>query len=299
MNTSLKTITCLAAFALGASATQAQYTLINETFSDGARNGAGRATEWWAILNNGTSNAVVTKTEFGGTHALEFYGSSSQTTLIATFAPVTLSKADDYVRISAQTRYDTNVVTGFGANTGPLLGLYNAGSTFQDADFFTPSGAPGALTDDIGYKATKFAAVDAADVKIYKQAPFSGSFFNWAGTALTLESGQNSGAVLAKSTIYTTTLTLKLAANLTDLEITYEIEGGGISHTAIATIAADTFTFNEALIGVFSGQAANNIRAHMSNIVVTTNVPEPTTVAMLIGAASLIPLALRFRHSRH
>ncbi|AHF94907.1 hypothetical protein OPIT5_29745 [Opitutaceae bacterium TAV5] len=282
----------LGVFVLGAPIARAQVTLINETFADGLRNGTGRATQWYSTATAGAGNEITANTTFGGSYAMQFWSSWGNSIAVAAFKPVTLVKAGDYIRISSQIYYTSLTNT---TNTGPLLGLFNSGATQITADAISSTAYADYFADDAGYKATKLASASANDVKIQSQtAGSTNAFYHWSGAPVKIE---DSGFTLQANTIYATTLTLTLADNLTDLNITYEITGGSgenaVSHTASVTTTATTLTFNEAVIAAFSGQSAT--QAYMSNILVTSNIPEPSTVAMLIGAASLIPLLLRYR----
>ncbi|MDR1282885.1 MAG: hypothetical protein LBK99_18985 [Opitutaceae bacterium] len=316
MNVYTKPAACLAAVLFGATALLAQSTrtLINDNFSDGTKNGADRATQWFTVTGTNYVNPVVAasdsnslnagaKLDFSGmaANAVSFYSSYSNNALLANFPSVTLAAAGDYLKFSAQFIYAA-VQSAGNASTGPTLGLYNSNGTRIAADVLD-NAAPAAIADDTGYRILK--RLDngtSADVLGYEHTNVGG-FATWSGTNTSLGSEATS-TPLAGLTVYTITLKIVLADNLSDLNLIYSIEGGSGTEAidyekSFTAIAAKTTTFDEAVIMPFAGWNAK--AAVVSNILLETNVaiPEPTAFAVFLASLSALPfLAFRLCRSR-
>ena len=265
-------------------------TLLDEDFSDGNRNG-------WYSTNTSTSavgNDVVNSAAFSSGKAVRFYGGSGNNALVSSFSGVTLASSGDYLEFSASFYYPSNPVAS-NATTGPVLALYNNdGSAFASDEIGT---AYGTIVENWeGYKATKFALGDTNDIRIYSQDPVEDTrsfIYYYTGSSLGSDS---TGFQIARSEVYSATLRIELQENLTDVDLSYVISGNGSSYTyLIEDVAASTLAFNQVAMAGFSGQNAKE--ALVSDISVTSNIPEPGVAALIIAGGALGLVMVRRRRS--
>lgn len=284
--------------ALCAAPLGAQVTLLSDNFSDGLRVGASRPAQWYSAQasTSGTGNALIADANFSGGNAVRFYSSSANNALITNFSTVTLASAGDYIQISAKVRYTDSRIAA-SSSTGAMVGLFNSGGTALAADAFGSANYSGVLGDDIGYRGANYATTGTSDMRLLSQNPVGGtSFFNnWHGTLMESES---SGLTVAQNTLYTVTLRIELAANLTDLNFDYTFSGGSgpTTYTQSFSAAALSTTFDQAVLMAYSGQSGYDAR--MGDVLVTSNIPEPSASAVL-GGLGVLGLAAMRRRRHH
>jgi len=267
--------------------------LFSDDFSDGNRDG------WYSLAasSSAAGNVVGDVASFSSGKGLRFYSNYANNAVVTSFSGVTLASAGDYVELSAVFRYSAPDIAG-NATTGPLLGLYNNASSPIVADGFGADSEYGQVLQNWeGYKATKYIEGTSSDGRIFAQDPIGdteSAFYNWQGSAIDTDS---SGFALLSGVNYATSLRIELGANLTDVTITYSITDGGTnSFSQNVTVAASTLTFNEIALSAYSGQAAVN--GYVGDVLVTSNIPEPSHSAMLFALGAVGGGLLRRRRMR-
>lgn len=227
---------------------------------------------WYGYNSNAAGAAATYATDSvldsAGT-VLSFAGGSNNTVMVRSFASTTLAAAGDYIQYSVSVRY-TAAPTA--ATSGPLLGLLNSGGTALTSNSF---GTAGATANDVGYELTKLANTTSNDVKVFAMSASATPFYTF-GTAVSTTS---SGTTASDTSIHNMSVTLTLAANLQDLIVTSVFDGYTTNYTILA---ASTLTFDEAILAGAGGQ--NSPKADFDNLIIITNVPEPS-IAWLLGAS--------------
>ncbi|MBC2603347.1 PEP-CTERM sorting domain-containing protein [Puniceicoccus vermicola] len=266
-------------------------TLLDEDFSDGNRNG------WYSVgtSDQATGNTVSTVSSFDSGYALRYYSSYSNNAVVTSFSGVTLQNNGDYVELSATYRYSAPDIAG-NSTTGPLLGLYNnMGSPIVEDSLGSESGVGEVVQSWDGYKATKYIEASTGDGFIFSQSPVGNvvsAFSRFSGSQIDNFDG---GFVLVSGVNYSNSLRIELQSNLTDVEITYSISGGGNSFSESTIVAASNLTFNEVALAAYSGQGGVN--SYLGDISVTSNIPEPGVAALIIAGGALGLVMVRRRRS--
>ncbi len=213
------------------------------------------------------------------------WGPSAKVAVLANFGSVTLTNPGDYIMAS----YDILFTTAPGTlNTGPSLALYDSKGTVLTADHTgAADGAmPATLTDDRGYKAYKSFNTTGDFTLFENSAGFAPMRFTTASRNTALET-TDTGSGIALNTVYSVSLRIELAANSTDLDVTYSF--GGLTETySIAGTSVLTKTFDE--LGINNAAADQGGTTFLDNVLVTTNavvIPEPSAFAILLGGAFL------------
>ncbi|MDR1282879.1 MAG: hypothetical protein LBK99_18955 [Opitutaceae bacterium] len=276
----------------GASAAYADATprtLVDETFADGVRNGQGRAVQWFASTSYSTLSYLTVAAAPVGSgisgKALSFYSTSFSSRIGAVFAPVTLAEVGDYIEASLKVAYDADKI-GSNTTSGPQLGLYNTNDTPLVSDTINTTLGSTAFGNDIGYAVTKYALVDANDLFIH--ASLSAVSPNLLK--------DSTGKIVNTDTSRTLSIRIELLnTNSTD-NVLITATWDGVAKSVIAT--ANTLTFDEVFLAVNNGAGLSaSYPAYIGEIQVLTNViPEPATVAWILGL-SVFPL-LAFRICR-
>jgi hypothetical protein len=226
------------------------------------------------IVHNGTSTV-------GGTSANPTFTPGDNITVMAPFSDVTLANDGDFVEVS--TVLTMNTRTGTGINTLntqlrlALLGSTNATLTAADAP-------------NIGYiiEYTNQAAggLIREQQSLVQTSPFTSPVNLGNGTQ---DSGGDS---IQGANPGPVRFTMRLTRNAGKLDLTGSISGTDsvttipylANYSLVGTSSTNfpangAFTFNR--IGLFLGDAVNAGSALLADSTVTTNVPEPASVAML------------------
>ncbi len=194
------------------------------------------------------------------------------------FTPVTLASTGDYLTLSFSYYINLNANNGAG-----WLGisLLNSSSTITTNDF---GGNP--VAGSTGYTILQSSSTSATDAEFQSvsngDSVFGGSSLGWtSGTAII---GDFSSAH---------TITLTLTKGVSDILLDYSVDGVSLGTASSSSYA----TFNTLR---FLGQPGNandgTPAAYFDNILLTTNVPEPSVTALIIGAG-LFVLVMRNRGS--
>lgn len=221
------------------------------------------------------ANAVSTGMSGNG---LKFSGSSGNSLVAANFAPVTLANAGDYITFSAN--YAATVLP---ANGTVQIGLLNSNGTLLAGPMF---GVAGNSYDDYGYRVDKNMGngITTNDVSTRKETATVGGTPTTAGglsSPTTLSLGTSSSNLSGYNlTMHTVSLKLELAANGTDLVLTYMYDTYSLTRTLTGADILTT-TFDELMFAPGSG---SNAAPYVDNFLVTTNVvPEPGSLALMIA----------------
>lgn len=210
-------------------------------------------------------------------YVLAFGGPSTYAYGVGAFATSTLSSPGASITMSMD--FSVQGSSNANAGYGPIIGLFHNGGTPLLGDI---TGVTGQAThDDVGY------------ALIYERG-FSGNLF-----LVSIDNSSFSAdfAYGPRPTVATWALGLETAdTNGHTLSLTFVLAGNGVDLIAIPTLdgytgtpqtlagAALTYSFNEALIGPWSGSTG-----YVDNIAVlyTNAVPEPSAFALVAGAAAL------------
>lgn len=253
---------------------QAQAVLLNENFNSYANEAI--PTGWYSI---GTTTNPP-KVQDG-----QLRWSFIRPADVTSFQSVTLENAGDYIQASFDVRY-TTAPSSSAVTTGPSLALYNSGGAPVTADTTSSS-----VAGHVGYKAYKAFGVTGTvpnDFVLFRDNALSRDRY---GNAI-LEQ-QASGAAIALNTTYTVSLNIERQAN-SDLLITYSF--GGLTENYTVAAAAAIYAFDEIGINLFAGDFPGV--GFLDNVLITTNIPEPSTYALLFGGASLLIAACAQRRVR-
>lgn len=271
--------------------THAQTTVFADDFSTSA---TGALDNFYRV---GASALTVVTNDTGSLDGNTLrWGPSAKVAVLANFGSVTLANPGDYIQAS----YDILFTTAAGTlNTGPSLALYDSGGTVLTEDYTgAADGAmPVTLTDDLGYKVYK-SFNTTGDFTLFKNtAGFAPMRFTSGSRNTALET-TDTGSAIALNTVYSVSLRIELAANSTDLDVTYSF--GGLTETySISGTDVLTKTFNE--LGINNAAADQGGTTFLDNVLITTNttsIPEPSAAALLFGGASLLIVGCTRRRLR-
>lgn len=269
---------------LAATAAQAATVVYSNDFSNGSVGEQPAGIYAYNASASGTSALLKadSSSPLSG-NALNYYGSSYNTFMIGSFATTTLSSVGNYIEFSLDLRY---LATLTNLNTGPMLGLLNSGGTALTSNTL---GSRGVTSDDVGYKVSKMvntssaSPATASDFLLLSQPTQAngGEFTTYANRLNTA----SSGIALNNTTPHSMTLRLTYQAG-GDLLITGSLDTFQTSYTLLAANVL-TYSFNEFVIAGSGGINGGNV--DMDNLLITTNVPEPSTLVLsgltLAGAA--------------
>lgn len=201
-------------------------------------------------------------------NGLLFTGTSGNSFGTANFSSVTLSNPGDYISFSYKYAATTNP-TGSGS---ARIGLLNSGGTALASNMF---GVGGQSADDIGYVGIKRLSVTTNDYALFKSAnSLNSPSFTSIDTGPTSISGIDTNQ-------HSVGLKFTLAANGSDLDVLFSYDGFSTTKT-IAGASLTTKTFDE----IYFGAGSNNT-LYLDNLLVTTNIPEPSSAAMIFGMGVL------------
>jgi hypothetical protein len=292
-------ITALAAFIITPLFVCGQFTVVDDSWSDGDRGMTGLLdANWWT--SSSSSGIEVSVGSLGlvtGTSGRGIHG---------TFAPQTLGIGDT---ITVTYKFTTPATVGSGStafrvalmdfnNAGLAADLSASSSTAQPLYI----GLPGYMSDfDVNTDAT-------ADVSIRKHnlTATGGRLLGTTGEWDSLGSSGDAGYSFLPSTNYVGVFSVtRTGADSADIFSSLSLDGGSLldSHTeSDASGIANNFGMfalhaNSNIFGSSgtAGEADNGI--DLSNVLVTSSVPEPATTALLFGL-SIIGFAIWRRRSK-
>jgi hypothetical protein len=241
------------------------------------------------MVHNGTSTV-------GGTAANPTFTPGDNITAMAPFSDVTLSNDGDFVEVSTVLTMNTRTGTGINTlNTQLRLGLFSSTNAT-----LTATDAP-----NIGYIIEYTNAVAGGLIReqasLVQTSPFTSPTNLGNGTP---DSGGDS---IQGANPGPVTFTMRLTRNAGKLDLTGSISGTdsvttnpylanfSLVGTSSANFPANgAFTFNR--IGLFLGDAVNAASAALADSTVTTNVPEPASIALLgcvVGGLLISPRSMR------
>lgn len=266
--------------------THAQNTVFSDDFSTSA---SGALDNFYRV---GASSLTVFTNDTGSLsgNALR-WGPGAKMAVLANFGSVTLTNPGDYIMAS----YDILFTSAPGMlNTGPSLALYNSNGTVLTEEYTgaADDAMPATLTDDLGYKVYKSFNTTGDFTLFENSAGFAPMRFASGSRNASLET-TDSGSGIVLDTVYSVSLRIELAANSTDLDVTYSF--GGLTETySISGIDVLTKTFNE--IGINPAAGDQGGTSFIDNVLITTNttnIPEPSSYALLLGGAPLLIVGWR------
>ncbi len=202
---------------------------------------------------------------------------------VTSFDSVTLANPGDYIEASFDVRY---TAAPSQVTTGPSLALYNSGGAPVSASTTSSS-----VAGHVGYKAYKAFGVTGAvpnDFVLFRDNALSRDRY---GNAI-LEQ-QASGTTIALNTTYSVSLNIGRQAN-SDLLVTYSF--GNLTETFTVSSASGIYAFDTIGINLFAGDYPGI--GFLDNVLVTSNVPEPSSYALLFGGASLLIVGCARRRVR-
>lgn len=297
----------------GATVLPAQTTVLSDSFTSDSLNPAtyvdptSSATTWDTIGNKTT---VTSSLSSGLTLGTVSTGSVIEAAALFTTSPITLSASGDYVKLTY-----TFSGTGIAASNGYLLtGLYNSGSTtpLTGLTNYTAATNSGGVAGWTGYNAgvgvvstssssKMFARPAEADLVAGNQDLLYGGLGAAYANPVQIAGANSTRAALADSTTYTFTYELSLDASLNSV-VSYNLYSGAseagtllLSNSGTQSTGTVTHVFDAFALGFYNKANASGSSITYSNVSVSTNVPEPSTYALIAGVAVLALVTLRRR----
>mgnify|MGYP001555356642 CR=1 FL=1 len=256
-------------------------TRLNDPFTDGAdTDGADPLDTNWYGLESAIDSGLPPTVD-GGTLVTRIHDAA-----LGEFKSVTLAFPGDYVEVSADIRSVNTLADA--TDSGWVLGLFNSRGTPLTYDIDSNGGDTAPVADDDGYWVTKFVdGDDTTDDFLIKEAvdKLRGGIFQWEDTTL---STTGTGINATDESSHEIGLRITLADNRADLEVYAWFDTYNTTYTYVGGATGSVgLTFDEVVIGGASGQS--DLQTRIDNILVTTNVPEPASAALvLLGAAAML-----------
>lgn len=265
---------------------QAQTILLNDTFDVGGATVGDDApdpldTAWYRADSNAGLPGLSVAPD-SGSNALFVDTTNTGQPFVGSFSAVALTNISDYVELSGTYRTDNQVGGGirfglFNDNGTPTL-ANNDGSANDDNGYKlnlgTPTGAGiGTTSLTVDMSAGEVATADSIITSVSSGADDDGLVHNWSFRIT--RTGANELTLFGEwdgSTNGTTTITTSVASDL----IT---------------------TFNEVAIS-WGGSGAGEEDYYVDDITVTTNVPEPSNIAIALGSTVMMLVVVSRRFKR-
>ena len=280
-------------------------TLVSDGFDDAGRtNGADALDAAWfetnAASNTSIQSAFASGAVFEGNNSLVFDAASIFRGIVGVFGSTSLGavgSGSDTLTLS----FDFRLVGGISSNgAGFRFGLYNDNGTSFTGDG-NPADTTSQATDDFGYRAAFGTGSSSGRDMSRDNGGGDGGILSGSdnvglalssSTSLALNDNNPHSAVFAVSR--TGALTFSLRAQV------FSGTGGTGSVIGEASVSNETppngsfVTFNE--IGIGFGNANNDFA--IDNVLLTGNVPEPSTLCLLAVAGALTAVRRRRNPSK-
>lgn len=214
----------------------------------------------------GINSLTIDTNNIFGTGDSMLYSQGSSVNLLAfNFDQVALQAPGDHLTVSFSYRW-VNVGTG---NTvdAPSFGFYNDSST------------PTTYTDDYGYLGRNA----GSSIGLYTES--GGNNFSIAGTDISGPQASKSGAYDGSIRTMTFSLTRVADTNsdlLDDLQVTMSYDTSSVVYTYTT---APEFAFD-----YFALRTRND--AYIDNVLITTNIPEPSSSGVILSLTSVVAIFL-------
>jgi hypothetical protein len=317
-------ITATCALALSSQPVSAQTTVFSDQFTAGSTVNTAPAaptatsTSYETAMGNITGgSASVNPNDLNITSANT---SSGFNELQAQFtaSPLTLVNPGDYVDLTITFVATSNILSSaVGVNSSLDIGLYNSGGVapLQGNTLLNGSATPtGGAQNWVGYNGRM---LQNGTAQLYSRTAQTSTFsrnqdllFNNASTSLTYNTPQSLaiygtkssvGAVLVNGSTYTMDYRLTLTASGTIVGTNALYAGTGTGGTQLFGLGGTTngtlsTTFDGLAFGFrVSAGSATQAALDVNSIIVTTDVPEPSTVALVGGGFGLMMMLIRRR----
>lgn len=317
------TLASVAVAMLGATALQAQTTIIQDSFDSASARNSGTINSTraaWYMLNNSSTPASIGLAASGGSGGSDLVFSATGNTTSSTYftaqfaptsAPIALgSTVGDYVKVSLTFKF-TGLTT---AGLGTRFGVFDSNGTNITADQ-TSTSVVGVIENDAGYGVTGGGSMtfdtDTAAATMFsgpgERSPVpsaSANYFN-AASDYVLDTTQGftnaisasgAGALTANGTPYTMSMIFTRTA--AGMDIMGELSGG-LYGTITSQIAHDT-TPSTTEFATLAFRFNNTATARFTSLTVTdltvlSSIPEPATYAACMGALVLGVVLIRRR----
>lgn len=268
--------TALALIALfGAGTVASANTVFEDNFASGNRNG------WFTFTTATTASSSVNGTNGSFTLTPQVTnGNGVSLATVTYFTPTTLGTGQ-----SIELSFDLNyTVRPASRDTGLRFGLFNSfGSRLATDQSGTGGSANAAFNDDRGYAVFTSLASDALTHSIRERSSDNTTFWTNAAFATVGTAGTR------PATAANTTFNISLLITYVDAETMSVVSTiNGVEFARVdaspATATFDTFAF-------FTD--GNNGNITISDVLVTSSIPEPSTYAALLGVTGLGLAAVR------
>lgn len=266
--------------------TAAETTILAERFAANQRitNNQPTTTAWYGGRYNSSSGTISFSD--GSDNLLTLSTSTGGRVMLAHFTPVTLKVGD-----SLSVNFTFSVTHVASPNTGDnqfRFGVFGSGTgDLVSADAFNQTGA---FTGYSGYQFGASTTSGAAGVKCYPNLTTSNSLFS--GTQIGATGGTTA---FTASTNYSAKVTIT-RTNATNTSITLSFVGTGFTNFTETwnDTTANCSNFNTFSIGTGTSAVFNNLTMRSVDITLTS-VPEPSTIAAILGVTGLIAVMARRR----
>jgi hypothetical protein len=200
--------------------------------------------------------------------------------------PITLATQGDFITLSFRFRY-VNVSTATANSAGFRFGIEGSNGSVVTAD-----GQGSTSDNDQGYyiqTGVGTAAAAATNNTFYREN--GGVLPILGGTDRAATTASTTGAVINDNLAHTATFTIT-RGSATNISLSASYDGGTAKTASYPT--TPYYTFDEIAFG--DGFVASPVQFNVDDVLVTSNVPEPGTLACLFGGAGL--LFVRHRRRR-
>jgi len=221
-------------------------------------------TDGWAAVNGTTLNSTAGQ--------LQLTNATGVTRATLAFGSVTVGAVGDYVEVSYNVIF-TNSTSG--VNRQFETSLWDSASSD-------------------GYVGNFRIGTVAANNRFFETAALSGTSVASTGATLITASGDSTVSLrpTATNNTYVHTITLRLEVTGTGMALTYSgLDNGGVTRTIMATDSSTPYlSFDRLDLNTWGN---NNVNFAIDNVVVSTNVPEPSLA--LLGSLGVLGLLRRRR----
>lgn len=263
-------LACFALFIASTLSASATVVVYENDFTDGFGS--------FYVVGTGGPDISVDNTPPLSGNTLRFSSTSATANafVLTAFTPVTLSNPGDYIRASYDMRYYNMTIAV--ESTGPVLALLNSGGTYLTSNDTTQTAATTnpILLNDKGYRLYKtMLADDDLVLGINTDGPGS------SNADATVHTTVSSGIAFTKA-VHSIWFEISLAANGEDLTMSYGFDSYTASPVTLTGTDVLTYTFDELLLTAFgNGGSTNGVR--IDNVLVISNIPEPSSAALLLS----------------